>query len=418
MYGIIDNMSNSPRKRKKRIHEVEHFQDAIDFEEFNRENTEVNAVRTPDGQKEVSEYFRTVKKAPFQSPAPRRDPQQASTSLASNNISTMASGSQAEVNPGLKEAAGVAAFSGDSINPGFTYIKRDIDQKLGTVTYRNVIMCNTWGYAYTVLDRLTNGYGQLTTPLAAIPANVPAFYMSRTEWSKLPAAARAVSCKIKVTPKGFRTSFATQQTDSSYSNSNHTLFGVHAIGLNKNNFGRMYEIAGRNATKPMLITETKDCVGDTLEKIMWGQNLIAETQATEFLKELPMCIGVHRSLPYYWNAHIYTLKKDKNSEHMGWLLLRESITEWDFAGHVNKPILNYEYKFNHGLLKSREGYMPRNHNGDKTYNYGGTMLGATAQFDTSVGGQIERVEFLKANKKAWDIQLYGKYRETIFGSFW
>lgn len=47
---------------------------------------------------------------------------------------------------------------------------------------------------------------------------------------------------------------------SNYSNSNHTLFGLSAIGLNKNNFGRDRLIKDRNTSRPMLVTETKPAV--------------------------------------------------------------------------------------------------------------------------------------------------------------
>lgn len=68
------------------------------------------------------------------------------------------------------------------------------------------------GYAYSVLGDAADMYKRITTPLAAIPANMLTCYMSETEFNRLPSGTRALGCKIKITPKGFRTSFATQQS--------------------------------------------------------------------------------------------------------------------------------------------------------------------------------------------------------------
>lgn len=222
------------------------------------------------------------------------------------------------VDPTLAESAGVAAASGDSTNPGFTYISRPIDQKIHTQVYKNSIMAETWGYAYKVLTKVDSVYNELMTPLACIPAHQLALYMSPAEFEALPSGSMAVEARIKVTPKGFRTSFATQQTNSTYSNSNHTIFGVPAVGLNTSLFGKNIEIAGRDATKPMLVNKTKACKGDSFRNINWGKPVKSGTDEANFIEELPMCIGVHRSLPYYWNSHIYTSNgNDNNDIHLG-----------------------------------------------------------------------------------------------------
>lgn len=307
--------------------------------------------------------------------------------------------------PALAEATGVPAASGDSINPGYSYIKRPIDYKKNVVVYNNAIMCNTWGYAYNVLAQ-DKPYGQCMTPLACIPANMVSLYMSPAEFEKLPSGAKAISCRVTVTPKGFRTSFATQQQGSTYSNSNHTLFGLHAIGLNKNEFGRHYEITGRNATKPMLVTQTKPTVAESFQKIMWGKLVGPGCDRAGFYKELPMCLGVHRSLPYYWNLHAYTPLTTNganvSSVNTGWPLLRESVTEWDFAGHVNIPVLHYEYKFNHGLLKRRQGVMPRNSNNDKSYTYGGNNIATSTTMEVGTDGKLININYNPYNRSEQD----------------
>lgn len=74
-----------------------------------------------------------------------------------------------------------------------------------------------------------------------------------------------------------------------------------------------------------------------------------------------MCIGVQRSVPYYWYLKQSIISPEqiyeRNNINTDWLYLREDVTEWDFAGHVNKPVINYEYTFNYGILKSRDEFI-------------------------------------------------------------
>lgn len=379
----------------------------IDFIQYNIDHVGENSARSPPAQRSLPHYFRQQKKVSPEVAGPSNVtlPGRTSTPDSDYNLDLSSGSYDASpivsdsddmataqaVDPSLKEAAGVPAASGDSINPGFSYIKRPIDQKIHYQSYTNVCMAETWGYAYHVIKEADQAYGQLFTPLACIPANQLSTYMSRAEFERLPAGSTAVSCKIKVTPKGFRTSFATQQTGSTYSNSNHTIFGISAIGLNKDQFGKNVEIDDRTPTKPMIVTAVKECKSTSYENIAWGLNLTNPNQRTKFFEELPMCIGVHRSLPYYWNAHIYA-PSTNNNVHTGWPYLRENITEWDFAGHVNKPIMQYSYKFNHGLLKNRATYYPRPDYGtveaNKTHAFAGNVFNCFETVEVDNDGQI------------------------------
>lgn len=267
--------------------------------------------------------------------------------------------SSMQADQGLAEAAGAPSGSGDSTNIGFEYIHKPHNANSRLITYRNTIMANSWGYAYTKIDfnGAGNNWEEVMTPLAVIPVNQLSLYMSPAEYEKLPAQAKAISCRVKITPKGFRTSFATLQNAATYSNSNHTIFGVHAIGLNKSQFGGHLEIAERNAQEPMVVTKRNDVAADSMKNILWG----LKTTDDNFLIDFPNCIGVKRSLPIYWNLHVYKKgHQQRNQAEYGWPQLREDVTEWDFAGHVNHQLIDYNYTFQHGIIKSRKGFWAYN----------------------------------------------------------
>lgn len=58
------------------------------------------------------------------------------------------------------------------------------------------------------------------------------------------------------------------QSESTYSNSNHTVFGVHAIGLNKSQFGCNMEISGRNSKETMVVESKENVKAGTMKEIL------------------------------------------------------------------------------------------------------------------------------------------------------
>lgn len=326
-----------------------------------------------------------------------------------------------QADQGLAEAAGLPAGSGDSTNPRYSYISRP-DPKTTTIrTFRNVIMANSWGYAYGAIKHLsTENYTNIRTPLACIPVNDLSLYISPAEYEKLAPEARAISCRVKVTPKGFRTSFSTAQTNPTYSNSNHTIFGVHAIGLNKSQFGEhgIYEEQNANPMEPDTKTEVpKDC----MRKVCWGP----KCGDADFMENLPNCIMVKRSLPIYWNLNVYRKSIDpaKNQICLGWPQLREQITEWDFAGHVNIPVINYQYKFQNGIIKSRKAFWAqrsKNAVDNEAAAYLGNGTHNRFDVQTNKNGELVQVKsatdtLVVKNVEAYDTNIEKPTLTNLFG---
>lgn len=84
-------------------------------------------------------------------------------------------------------------------------------------------------------------------------------------------------------------------------------------------------------------------------------------------ENLPACLGIHKQLPWYWGIHVP--KSEDNGEfqniNAGYPYFRENFTEWDFAGHVNIPIIDYEYEPKHGLIRPLQSFYLREENNKK-----------------------------------------------------
>lgn len=336
------------------------WEDVIDFEELNKKFTnkrrnshELNLLRKAQRTTSPTQAMNENNKRPNESSENGRPKRAASTTRQTAGQSIPAA------DPSAKEATGVPAGSGDPINPGFTYIHKPRTSNSHIITFRNTIMVNTWAYAYANMkpNSANNNYAEITTPLAVIPVNNLTLYMSPAEYKKLPQFAKALSCRVRITPKGFRTSFATLDALPSYSNSNHTLFGVHAIGLNNDVFGRHCKITNSKKDTPMVPENCANVKKGNYEEIFWG---LQDVKADDYYTEFPNIAMVKRSLPNYWAYHVYrpSTTPTNNQVATGYPMLREKITEWDFAGHVNKPIVHYSYKFTNGIIKSAAAFWP------------------------------------------------------------
>lgn len=68
----------------------------------------------------------------------------------------------------------------------------------------------------------------------------------------------------------------------------------------------------------MVINSIKPITNYAFDEILWGK-----TQSVNFFEQLPTCIGVHRSLPYYLGLNVYTVQDQKashcnNNKFVGW----------------------------------------------------------------------------------------------------
>lgn len=253
-------------------------------------------------------------------------------------------------NDGAGAALGAAATSGAAAGgSGGGQMFEPTSSSGGKYTLRNSFTTTTWGYMWKVDS--TGCVTKISSPLAVLPVNQLSTYMSSAQYDLLPIGTTAVSCKIRVTPKGYRCNFQTNASTTTYANTQHTIFGLSAVGLNKSLFGTHQRIAEVDAVEKMKPTKFEKPVSAVWTERMWGTNP-NEVKDTG----LPMCLGIHRAMPFYY-ALCQPKFTTKSTSKVGYQHLRRMMKEWDFNAAMGQPIVNYEYQFKNGMLKPREAYI-------------------------------------------------------------
>lgn len=174
------------------------------------------------------------------------------------------------------------------------------------------------------------------TPLACIPPDISALYMSPAQFENLPPWTFAKTGRIKITPLGYRMPFATNEADSTYANSQTLVQIAYSVGLNTkwNCITAGYTAADADLTLPTGYDDDFN----------WGEMMYDNTGEGEEPTNIGAIMGVPKLLNYYT-----TLVPGKTTQ--------ESIPLIDhmMIQNVNDckgcPIINYEYTFKNGLLK-------------------------------------------------------------------
>lgn len=207
---------------------------------------------------------------------------------------------------------------------GYQFLKANVGQIASSTGFR--------------LDRspfpnLTTGY---VTPLACLPPDIMALYMTPAQFENIPSWTFAKTCRIKITPLGYRMPFATNEADSTYANSQTLVQIAYSVGLNTkwNCITAGYTAAEADLTLPTGYDTNFD----------WADMMYDTAGEGEEPTNIGAIMGVPKLLNYYT-----TLVPGK--------LTNESIPLIDhiMIQNVNDckgcPIINYEYTFKNGLLK-------------------------------------------------------------------
>lgn len=224
----------------------------------------------------------------------------------------------------------------------------------------------TWAYAWkrfplAIPNPNTVNNALIATSMAVLPVNMNSFYMPESTYNQLPLRSRAIDCNVKVFPIGFRSSFGTGATDSTWANSNHSIFGVRAIGLNKNRWitHRKYP-----ESDSMVVGLPEDLTAQDLTDRMWGGDSLISGQAA-WSSNFPTVYGVHRTIRSY--AVLVQPLTTATQENPGWPMNNDDIEQFDFpdailAAKNDFAIHNYSYKFHNGVLKEIDAMFPENGN--------------------------------------------------------
>lgn len=147
------------------------------------------------------------------------------------------------------------------------------------MTIYNTFQVYTGGYRFEY-EKITNvmrtlGFSVdskdyfLKTPLVTLNPNYLFNFMSWGQFMTLPDRTFAKSCKIKVTPLGYRLPFATNKTTSGYANSQLVVQIGSCVGLDTtyNILSMPYAWTESDATKPV-VTSEKTPTG--IIQALWG----------------------------------------------------------------------------------------------------------------------------------------------------
>lgn len=196
-------------------------------------------------------------------------------------------------------------------------------------------------------DRISQLLGptnkSLLTSLAAITPDCLSLFMSPIEYENLPKWTYATKLNIKVTPLGYRLPFSTNESASTFANSQTIVQIASAIGLNT----QMPVLEGAynpDATDPSDIASVKTLVrGEEYTKLLYG-----DTQQVG-IGGLGACLG----LPVNWNNYTIIPLLSEGSIVSGYNspMLTNFINIQNINDCKGTPIIDYSYSTKNGLIK-------------------------------------------------------------------
>lgn len=251
-------------------------------------------------------------------------------------------------NPAPQAGSSVPGGTGSSVA---SVVLSNPKGETATVKFKKTFQFYTGGFQfkkllYNTLGPFSNAVGTgneyLYTPLCNIDPNYLGWYMNHNEYKNLPAYSYATDVKIKVTPLGYRLPFETNEAVSEYANSQTLVQICYAIGLN--NQVNMFD-APYNNDQSDLTTPTGLRAEDDPYERLYGSTGQDGT------------IGMNVGIPRHWNR--YAVLVDTASGRTPNLM--DLICIQNVNDCKGTPVINYEYQFKNGLLKT--GDITRNQDG-------------------------------------------------------
>jgi len=180
----------------------------------------------------------------------------------------------------------------------------------------------------------------LMTPFAVIDPNQLPWFLSQAEYGSLAPWAKALSCRIKVVPLGYRLPFATNEASSTFANSQTLVQIASSIGLNHKTNG----VTGGFSTDASDLTKPTGRVQDfpNGHAFWYGGTTAFQIGAN---------VGIPRHLNWYWSMIWSPPGPSANStinETPHLLQHMDIINVNDCKG---TPLINYSYDYKQGWLK-------------------------------------------------------------------
>lgn len=224
-----------------------------------------------------------------------------------------------------------------------------------TATYTKKWQIYTAGYQFKAdTASAFNGYGDvvhnycqapflpraLITPFACIDPNQLPWFMTLMEWDALGPWAKAIECRIKVVPLGYRLPFATNESTSTFANSQTLVQIATAVGLNHKT----------NGCVAALTTDASDLTAPTgITPDFPNGNAFWYGDANG----IGANVGIPRHLNWYWTM-LWSPPSSTDTSQLGSTATPNLLTHIDII-NINDckgtPLINYSYRFKEGYLK-------------------------------------------------------------------
>lgn len=184
----------------------------------------------------------------------------------------------------------------------------------------------------TAIGRFIPDKRFLVTPLAAIDPSALSLYMSSAEYKSLPPWSYATHCEIKCTPLGYRLPFATNESASTFANSQTLVQVAHGVGLNNqvNLFTTSYVSDAADLTK------------------VSGQNMTT-FDSTDVIYGSNASVGANCGIPRHWNFYTVLMEPAKNDSSS--LNLLDMVSVCNINDIKGVPLVNFVHDFKNGVLK-------------------------------------------------------------------
>lgn len=190
-----------------------------------------------------------------------------------------------------------------------------------------------------------------STPLAVLDPNFLPYFLNKYEFDQLALMSFAKSCRIKITPLGYRLPFATNEAASSYANAQTLVQLCHGIGLNKQ---VNIQVAGYSVDKDLTTpTGTVDVTADKMLDMLYGSGA---------------SIGAVMGVPRFLNQYTTVISRVGSGQNPN---INQMINIENVNDVKGTPIIDYSYSFKNGMLKNCQSYSPvrAQLNADKTKNF-------------------------------------------------
>lgn len=194
---------------------------------------------------------------------------------------------------------------------------------------------------------------ELSTPLCTIDPNQLMWFLSEQEYKNLPLYSFAKSCKIRITPLGYRLPFETNSSSAGFANSQVIVQCCKAIGLN-HKFEGYTSGYSSDATDPTKPTGNLNTL--SLRGTLYGQSSV--------ITNIGCNVGIPRHINWYYNIwNLGRIYDDSTTGTYGGtpnlLKAMEIMNVNDVRG---QPIIDFTYKYKcaplrMGISSTTETYM-------------------------------------------------------------